>query len=588
MKQLLQVFLAVIIGFVLFSQNTSAQSVNNFVINDFAGRYELFNDINGGRMLVTETIELTFSAQNHGILRAIPENYQGDSLKLAILSVGRDGKKEPYTTYDDNGNQVLKIGNKNQTITGAHTYEIKYEMRNVIRFFETHNEFFWDINGDQWSQPFEHVSAEIVLPASNGTLSIPEPVCYTGNFGGIDNNCQIEKTENGWIFETNKQLNANETLTVVVGTSVGTFQPRTWNDWAREHALDVVGFFVYPLLVLLPAYKYWRRKGKDIKGRGIIVPEYQAPEGILPCEAGAIADYRVDDRDISATIIDLAIKGYIRIIETKKNRKLLPDSLNYEFELINIDTTNLKPYEIEILRGIFGKNSLVESSIGNTVKVSSLKSRFYETVAEVRRNVSSSLTSEGYFTMNPIWASGKLMAVFVIGLVFLPFVSGITIGLLFGGLLTLPLVLVLALFMRKRTQKGVEARDYIEGLKMYLSVAEKDRLEKMQGPDAAYSIQKNLPKKTVDLYEKLLPYAIVLQVEQEWSKQFKDIYKNPPDWYGGNWNSFNSLVLSNSLSSSLNEMSANFSPPSSSGSGSSGFSGGGSSGGGGGGGGGGW
>jgi uncharacterized membrane protein len=139
-----------------------------------------------------------------------------------------------------------------------------------------------------------------------------------------------------------------------------------------------------------------------------------------------------------------------------------------------------------------------------------------------------------------------------------------------------------------RTAKGVAAKEHAQGLKMYLEVAEKDRLQKLQGPDAAYAPKTAGPKKTVELFEKLLPYAMVLGVEKQWAEQFKDLYTSPPDWYSGHWTSFNAGYLAGSLNSGVGSaVSGAFSAPSSSGS--SGFGGGGfSGGGGGGGGGGGW
>jgi uncharacterized membrane protein YgcG len=171
----------------------------------------------------------------------------------------------------------------------------------------------------------------------------------------------------------------------------------------------------------------------------------------------------------------------------------------------------------------------------------------------------------------------------VVGLFF--WAGAITIlGLVVGGLIGI----VCWIAMDARTPKGVAAKEHAEGLKLYLNVAEKDRLEKLQGPDAAYAPKSAEPKKTVELFEKLLPYAMVLGVEKQWAEQFKDLYTTPPDWYSGNWTAFNAAYLASSLNSGIGAaVNTAFSSPSSSSG--SGFGGGGfSGGGGGGGGGGGW
>jgi uncharacterized membrane protein YgcG len=146
------------------------------------------------------------------------------------------------------------------------------------------------------------------------------------------------------------------------------------------------------------------------------------------------------------------------------------------------------------------------------------------------------------------------------------------------------IMLAFAKLMPSRTRKGAAAKDAAEGLKLYLETAEKDRIAMLQSPNAPYADKSPEPVKTVELFEKLLPYAMVLGVEKQWAEQFSSIYTTPPDWYNGNWSTFNAGYLASSLNDSMSAMNSSFAAPSS---GSSGFSGG-AGGGGGGGGGGGW
>jgi uncharacterized membrane protein YgcG len=218
------------------------------------------------------------------------------------------------------------------------------------------------------------------------------------------------------------------------------------------------------------------------------------------------------------------------------------------------------------------------------VELSSLKNKFYTTSQSIQKLLPKSLTEKGYFVANPLGA-GAVMHIVAVFLMFAAFVvhSWMSIGL---GLAA-AIVFVLALLMPKRSAKGVAAEDAIKGLKLYLETAEADRINMLQSPDAPYVPKSGEPVRTVELYEKLLPFAIVLGVENAWSKQFESIYATSPEWYSGNWTTFNTIYLLHGINGSLTAMNTSFAPPSNSGS--SGFGGGGfSGGGGGGGGGGGW
>ncbi len=207
----------------------------------------------------------------------------------------------------------------------------------------------------------------------------------------------------------------------------------------------------------------------------------------------------------------------------------------------------------------------------------------------IKKQVAESLTSRGYFAANPT----KFMATTVLtgaGIAFFVLIvlpSAVEGALVWGLAAGITILGVFFHFMAARTSKGVVANEHILGLKLYLKVAEKDRIKMLQSPDAPYAPKSDAPRQTVDLFEKLLPYAIVLGVEKEWAGKFKDIYTSPPDWYAGNYAAFNAGYLVGSLgggfSSSLGASFGSASSSSGSGFGGGGFSGGGGGGGGGGG-----
>lgn len=566
---------AVSLGLWTFLLGAARADVNDFVINDFTADYYLNQNDPQGELRIVEHIKLTFSDNNHGILRALPEKYGGKSLKLRVNQVSSDtGAPAQFTTYAENDNLVLKIGDPNQTVTGAQAYTIDYSVQNVITFYDDHDELYWDINGDQWPQPFERVSVRFHLSSD---LSPENYKCFTGAFGSTAQNCEL--SADGMSAVTTQALNPYETLTVVLAFPKGHFQPPTLADWWHDNYRKVLAVVLPPLLLGGWAYNRWQRHGKDLKGRGTIIAEYGPPEGLTPAEVGTVNAYGLNARDISATIIDLAIRKYLRIIEVTK-KKILKDSKTYQFELLNPDFSGLKAHEQQVLNDLFPVKT-----IGETVTLDSLKNKFYKTIQSLQKELPKELTKAGYFMSNPAHAGRSLYVLAVIlGVLVFVVMSWLSLGLLISAIL----VLIFAKLMPKRSALGVSAKEMIEGLNLYLTTAEKDRIKMLQSPDAPYAVKSTEPKKTVELFEKLLPYAMVLGVEGQWAKQFESIYKTPPDWYQGNWRGFNAVNFTSSLNSSVSAMGTSFSPPRSSSG--SGFSGGGGSsgGGGGGGGGGGW
>lgn len=163
-----------------FSLISNAQSVQDFVVNDFSASYKLDNTDPQGHMKIVENIKLNFSGQNRGIYRAIPIKYGDLDTNPDILNVYRDDSPEPYISYEENGNLVIKIGSSDKIITGEHEYKIEYEVENVIKFYKDYDELYWDINGDQWEQNFLSVNAGV---ESDATLKDSKLLCYTGNYG---------------------------------------------------------------------------------------------------------------------------------------------------------------------------------------------------------------------------------------------------------------------------------------------------------------------------------------------------------------------------------------------------------------------
>ncbi len=567
------------LGVVVFPAAASAD-VNDFVITSFKADETLTRSDPQGELRVIERINVNFSDNNHGILRAIPERYKNHSLQLHINKISSDtNAPTDYDTYTSNGNTVLKIGDPDRTVTGAQEYTIDYTLRNVISFYNDHDELYWDVNGDQWEQSFQNVSVTLHLPKD---LKTKQQLCYAGAFGSTNSDCTVSKNGSSINISTTKPLEPRRTLTYVAVFSKGYFEPSSWYETIAEYTKPLLMFLI-PMLVLGGgSFIYWYRKGRDSEGSGVIVAQYDAPDKLKPIAVGALADFKADNRDITATIIDLSVRGYIKIIETT-DKKIFKDKTLYTLELLRDNFSQLDKYEAMLMSAIFaGKKA------GEIVDLSSLKSKLYATSTMISKAVNQQLTDEGYFSKGSL-ASSRKMKLLIVPIILFLFFGGSVIGwalsagLLAGG--------VIALFcsnaMASRTKQGVAAREHILGLKLYLNVAEKDRIAKLQSPSAQYASNAGEPVKTVALFEKLLPYAMVLGVEKQWATQFQNLYVSPPGWYSGNFQTFNAAYMVDSLNNGVGgAVNTAFSAPSSSGS--SGSGGGSSGGGGGGGGGGGW
>lgn len=565
-----------------------AQNTQDFTIKSFDADYYLSRDAQHiSKLSVTEKIVAEFPSydQNHGILRAIPQTYQGHSVALKVDKVvDAGGTKLKYTTSTSNDNLVLKIGDANRYVHGLQEYDITYHLQNVTQTFSDHDELFWDVNGDQWQQPFGSVTARIHIPADLTSSLNGQRRCYTGTYGSTQADCVVEVAkkdgQTDLTIGTNRALNVDETLSVVVG-----FKPNTFVEYKvpLSQILWMVAGVVFfgllpPAFTIWLVLRKWRQYGRDARGRGTIVPQYTPPKDLSVLESGEIIRQRFVPSFISAQILDLAVRRYLKIYETVE-KKILKDKTVYSVELVKT-TMGLRAEEKAVVTMLFGP----EASVGDKVDLSDLSNKLYKKAAELGKVIDTQLANEGYFLRAPqkifqmylTWG----IALCVVGFVFPPF----SLGLLLAGIV----LLVTARLMPARTQKGVDTRDYLYGMRDYMKLAEEDRIKLMQSPGGRLTekIDVTDTTKLVKLYEKLLPYAMLFGIERDWAKQFADLYKDKsPDWYAGS-SAFNAVYFAGALHSFSVASNTSFTPPSSSSG--SGFSGGGAGGGGGGGGGGGW
>jgi hypothetical protein len=563
---------------------THAFSTNDFTIKSFIADYDLSRDERKhSHLAVTEKITAEFPNfdQNHGIERAIPQVYDGHSVHVKINTVTNiDGQDITYETNTVNHNTVLRIGDADTYVHGLQTYIISYSMQDVTKNFADHDEIFWNTNGTQWSQPFESLTARLHMDKTVSAAFGAGMRCVSGAYGATEQCAAVTSEEDGrktFTFTANRMLQPGENLSFVASYNKDTFAAYTPTTWERIFPTLRTVWLIFNgaalLVVTAYAVRLWHRYGRPVKGKGTIVPEYVPPKNVSVLVAGTIVKQAPPT---TAQIIDFAVRHYIKIYEIEA-RKIFGKKRIYELELVK-QPTDLRPEEVTFMELLFGPSAATGTRINTDELGKKLQAPLYTFLASVgKQAVTDGLyvdrgPEKKHYTKHIVWT---LLASLVL----------LSPGLFIGGIILLTTVVSL----KPLSETGVELRDYLKGLLMYMKMAEADRLQALQSPEGAEKLPAGTDptdtRQLVKLYERLLPFAILYGIEKDWVKQFASLYDQAPDWYAGNWTAFNAGVFASSISSFNSVSSTSFAPPSSSSS--SGFSGG-SGGGGGGGGGGGW
>jgi len=526
-----------------------------------------------GSAVVTERITLVFAGEGHGIHRTIPVEYPGPDgtnyrLYVDVTSVtDGEGGKLKYDSSTSSGTRDLKIYIP-EAVDTTRTVEIVYGVRNGTRFFDGHDEFYWNVTGNDWPVPIDHAAATVRFPgAAAGSLSAQ---AFTGVYGSSQRDATAKIAGAEALFETNNPLPMRGGLTIDV------YIPK---DILKEpSALTKFFWFIggnpavfLPLVTFAGMFPLWWYKGRDPDPGMSVAPMYEPPTGISPAEAGTLLDDTIHPRDITSTIVDLAVRGYIKIEETAE-KGLVFTHKDYVFHLLKPmaqwNDAGLAPHERVMLENVFQG--------GAETRLSSLKNRFYTAVPIIRQDIMAALKNKGIYLLDPESANGYSIGAAVA--ILIPF--GILQYLGWANFLSsIPLLAVCVLVaaviwwlfarvMTAKTVKGGRVHIAVLGFQEFMNRVDGERLKLM-------------PPST---FEKFLPYAMALGVEHHWAQAFAGIIKDPPQWYvgpGGVYSGFNPVFFSSSMHSMATDMHQVFvSAPRASSSG-SGFGGGGFGGGGG-------
>jgi uncharacterized membrane protein len=544
-----------------------------FTINKFHSDMMIDED---SSIIVKETIDVEFHQSRHGIYREIPFQYRDEFGKtvttpIRVLSVtDESGKAWKYQVKKTGPMIHIRIGDAKRYVKGNQTYVITYEVENVILFFDDHDELYWNVTGNYWKAPIKEASAVVFLTTKEKSKNLLA-MGYEGGYGSKEE-CSFEVYENSGKFFTKRGLRMGEGLTIAFGWDKGLVSPpSSWKKFLWAINLKENWVFFLPIFSFIYMFNRWYQKGRDPRVRESVIVRYEPPkfdnQPLTPAEVGTLIDEKLDPKDITSTIVGLAVKGYIKIEETKRDG-LIFDKMDYYLKKVKNHDSNLKPFEIELMKDLF------PAEMPGTL-VSDLKNKFYTNLSVLKKLLYGELIRKKYFLSSPEKVRNSYIAAGIVVLVFAIFAFLFLVPSSGGksfvaGLLTGAPVLAFAKFMPVKTRGGASAYMDILGFQEFLSRAEKDRLERMGD---------------MNLFSKFLPYAIALDVADNWAKAFEGIYQEPPDWYvsPGGFRTFTPYAFTHSLNSVTSDLSsAMFSAPrgSGGGGGGGGFGGGGSSGGG--------
>jgi uncharacterized protein (TIGR04222 family) len=601
--------LAAALLLLLSTIQAGAQTDDGWTIRSFDASYAVNPD---GTVGTVEDILVDFGfLQRHGIFRDIPVEYAYDDennrlIRLTGITVDDGQTAHPFEVTEEGPNIRIRIGDPDVLVTGQQRYRISYTINGGLNPFADHDEFYWNVTGNEWPVPIERSSARLSVPEPG----IQDAACYQGLFGSAFP-CEGLTFDAASVRADNGPLGPGAGITLVTGLEKGlvpvpppelvdaeTSPAEAVDDFLGLHPWTIVVAVLLGIAGIFAVLRQWWISGRDrwygdlahaggtptgrrkpLFAHETIVTQFTPPDvdgatpgrRLLPAEIGLLVDERADTLDVTATIVDLAVRKYLVISETESGGILgVFKKKDYVLERLEPPAGSLAPYEQKLLDSLFED--------GSPVKLSDLKNEFYDDLKRVKDKLISGVTRDlKLFPRSP----EKTRRMYrVVGFVVAG--AGVILTVLLGtigaGIIGIPIViagvlmLLLAPSMPRRTPEGRELYRLSLGFRTYIERAETER--------QAFAERANL-------FEEYLPYAIVFECVDKWAKAFEGLGDEAPQpsWYRGTH-----PFVATHFASSVGDFSESISSVMAStpgGKGGSGFGGGGFSGGGGGGGGGG-
>lgn len=597
---------------------------NDFYFKSFTADYYLSKDENNlAKMHVVETLIAEFPQfdQNHGITRIIPYTFtsatgtqvivKNANYKNLNLHITRNGLVEEWFVIEKSASDfTIQIGNKDTYVHGEQTYRIEYDLENVIGEYENTNnqELYWDVNGNGWHQSFSIVNATVRLDDSIFEFWTQSPSCYAGKYGqkGLDR-CTSKRTKDEFIFSASN-LAPQETLTLNIEFDPGSF---TLSETPKSNAYLKAFFLSIALCSLAMILTFINNKNarnnKNLYMNTFVRPEYSPIPNLNLYDAKMI--YLKESHEVNvAVLIDMAIRGSIQLVKIKSSSF---KNSSWKIKVINLQNTSNSEYlSLQILN--LGEKVRPGDEISMTVNSFDQKAALL--MAAQKTQIKSSAKAKGLIEKSKTYSILKKFSFIIIIVSFASVFSILHNSEVFYSenfhtelgpftyffhIIALIFISIYNFGMKKysdKTEKAIKLARQLEGLELFMKMTEKDRLAFFQSVENAPVDHQGI----VNLYEKLLPYAIFFGLEDSWMREleayymFNDIqsaywisgtrHMSIPDLsrlsysYDERYTSITTRPVSSHTSSSFSSSSSSFS-----GGGGGGFAGGGGGGGGGGG-----
>ena len=530
---------------------TTARADTGWSIKNFDVQIDIHQDAG---LDVTETIDADFQVPKHGIMREMPVRYYVGmhlyALRVRLKQVD-DGEGRDYessVSYEENLMKI-RIGSPDFTVNGPRRYRLRYHVERAILWEGNHAwdqgnsaVLRWNATGTEWQVPIYASKTTVHLPRDFNDFELVSDA-WTGHYNARGKNFTKRTVDARTLEFMTGPLRPLEGITIEVGMpSDAVTKPGWWKEFTWW-LTDNFAYAVFPAS-LTACLLSWFFLGRDLPGTGTIVVQYESPDGLRPAEVGTLVDESVDLRDISATIVDLAVRGYLKIEELGSN-SWFSSGADYRFVKLK-KPDGLKKFEQRLYDQVF--------SSGDDVRLSDLQEKFFPVLPRVKNDLYSGLSKEQYFDGNPETVRGAYLA---FGILLVLAVLGaccvIQLGLIgqifflpviIAGVLSVLTVIITSRVMPRKTRKGRVAWEKIAGLQEYIRRAEIDDIKEQERQG---------------IFERLLPYAIIFGLSKRWGKAFENLYREPPDWYRPSHpGDFTTWVLINDLDRSLYMMDRTF------------------------------
>jgi hypothetical protein len=489
----------------------------SFAIDRFAVTLEVGTD---ATLRVREAITVDFRGAHQGFFRTIPVRYQRRGLEFAL-------RVDDVHVFDESvaplRAEVTRYGRAIRikawvpgAVDAVRTVIIIYRVRRALIDVDGHEELYWNVTGNEWDVPIRQVEAIVSSPAAIPLDQI-RSLAYTGPLGASGAEYTEERADAFLTFRTTRTLRPREGLTIAVGWPAGAIRgpsaARTALWWLDDNWPLTLPFLTLGFILLV-----WQRYGRDPGGTPTVKPEYAPPEGMLPAAGGALVAERALPRDFVATLVDLAVRGYLRIEEVEADFGE-SEFIIHRLKAISGDPA-LTPIELHVLGVFFGKDGSLA-----TRRLSEVKRDYDNVFPPVRDEIYRMMVKDGLFPSSPeqvrsLWLIAGIAIVAAAAFIA---VTGadwlatapmpLAIGLGASGLI----VLVFSPLMPRKTWRGAQAVARVRGFREFLERTSQDELRRLP-PDTLH---------------KWLAWAIALGVSERWIHSFDGLTVTEPAWYSG-------------------------------------------------------